>query len=78
MDKLWYSVAVSALVVGCGGDVDSGSPAAAGGFPTVFYGVATGGTTGIDTGTPAETGGVAMVDYGPAIVTGGSTSKIDV
>ena len=78
MDKLWYSVAVSALVVGCGGDVDSGSPAATGGFPTVFYGVATGGTTGIDTGTPAETGGVAMVDYGPAIVTGGSTSKIDV
>ena len=78
MDKLWYPVAVSALVAGCGGDVDSGNPAATGGYPTVFYGVATGGVSGIDTGTPADTGGFATVHYGPAIVTGGSTSVVDV
>ena len=78
MGKRWYPVAVSALIVGCGGDVDSGSPLTAGGYPAVFYGVTTGGAPGIDTGTPAETGGVAMVAYGPALVTGGSTSTIDV
>ena len=80
MDKRWYPVAVSALIVSCGGDVDSGSPAATGGYSAGYYGVriSSGGTPGIDTGTPAETGGVAMVHYGPAIVTGGSTSTVDV
>jgi len=58
MDKLWYPVAVSALVAGCAGDVDSGSPSATGGNPNYYYGVrvSSGGNTGIDTGTPAETG----------------------
>ena len=76
MDKRWYPVAVSALIVGCGGDVDSGSPAATGGRASVYYGVSvsTGGTTGIDTGTPTETGGTNHVYYGPWPVTGGAST----
>ena len=76
MDKRWYPVAVSALIVGCGGDVDSGSPAATGGYPAAYYGVSisTGGTVGIDTGGPTESGGVIAIVYGPATVTGGNPS----
>lgn len=62
MDKRWYPVAVSALIVGCAGDVDSGSPAATGGYSAGYYGVriSSGGSPGIDAGT------------------GGSTSTVDV
>ena len=67
MDKLWYPVAVSALVVGCGADVDSGGPAATGGYPDVFYGVAAGGTS--------ATGGSFN---GGAASGGGATSVVDV
>jgi hypothetical protein len=76
MDKLWYPVAVSAMVVGCAGDVDSGNPAATGGYPAVFYGVSifTGGAPGIDAGRPTETGGVIAMSYGPLLVTGGAST----
>ena len=78
MDKRWYPVAVTALIVGCGGDVDSGSPAATGGQVSVYYGVcvSTGGSPSIDTGKPAETGGGFLGFYGPPSVelTGGSSS----
>lgn len=60
MDKRWYPVAVSALIVGCGGDVNSG-------------GTATGGVSGIDTGYPTETGGLFLGFYGPP-PTGGASS----
>jgi hypothetical protein len=66
MDKLWYPVAFSALIVGCGGDVDTGSS------------TTTGGSTGVDTGTPTATGGFTVmiaVPYGVIpINTGGSSS----
>lgn len=55
MDKRWYPVAVSALIVGCGGDVDTGSST-------------TGGSTGVDAGTPTAMGGTTSriaVPYGP-------------
>ena len=76
MDKLWYPVAVSALIVGCGGDVDAGSPAATGGQVSVYYGVSvfTGGSAGIDTGYPTNTGGLVAIEYGPVQITGGSSS----
>src|ERR1700690_106637 len=67
MDKRWYPVAFSVAIVGCGGDVDSGSPAATGGLPAAFYGIviSSGGSRGIDTGTPAQTGGMTpMPPYG--------------
>ncbi len=79
MDKRWYPVAFSVAIVGCGGDVDSGSPAATGGLPAAFYGImiSTGGSTGIDTGTPNATGGqIFMVDYGPVSVLGGGSVGI--
>ena len=81
MEKRWYPVAVSALIVGCGGDVDSGSPAATGGRVSVDYGVGilNGGSTGIDTGKPTETGGLALVAYGPigfVSTTGGSSGSL--
>ena len=66
MDKLWYPVAFSALIVGCGGNVDTGSS------------TTTGGSTGVDTGTPSATGGLTVmiaVPYGVIpINTGGSSS----
>lgn len=78
MDKRWYPVAFSVTMVGCSGDVDTGSPSATGGQPNVYYGVGfvTGGASSIDTGTPAATGGhIAMVEYGPISVnTGGITA----
>jgi hypothetical protein len=56
MDKLWYPVAFSALIMGCGGDVDtSGS-------------TSSGGSAGVDAGTPTATGGTTSriaVPYGP-------------
>jgi len=67
MDKRWYPVAFSVAVIGCGGDVNSGSPAATGGYPSIYYGVPVGGTSA--TGG-AFTGGTASV--------GGATSTIDV
>lgn len=62
MAKLWYPVAVSALVVGCGGSVDSGSPT-------------TGGVSGIDTGYPTETGGLFLGFYGPPPMGGASSTS---
>lgn len=78
MDKRWYPVAFTAAMVGCGGDVDKGGPAATGGSPAAFYGVAlvSGGSTGIDTGKPAETGGRPASFYGIRLPTGG-TSSVD-
>jgi hypothetical protein len=63
MDKRWYPVAFSVAIVGCSGDVDSGSPSATGGRFVAYYGPAlsTGGSTGIDSGVPAQTGGVTPV-----------------
>ena len=76
MDKLWYPVAASILIVGCGGDVDTGSPAATGGQVSVYYGVSvfTGGSAGIDTGYPTDSGGLVAIEYGPVQATGGSSS----
>ncbi len=67
MAKFWYPVAVSTLVVGCGGDLDSGSPTATGG--TAVAGSGLGGTQasgGAATGassafTCPATGGPSMV-----------------
>ncbi len=72
MDKLWYPVAVSALVVGCAGDVDSGSPAATGGLYPGFYG-----PLPIFTGGSSSTSGGAT-SLGGTTAVGGSTSKVDV
>jgi hypothetical protein len=91
MDKRWYSVAFSAAIVGCSGDVDDGSPGATGGGPNNYYGPAVytggapqqGGTTSINSGTPSFTGGMPAAFYGVLFVTGGnaniggSTSGID-
>ena len=64
MDKLWYSVALSAAVMGCGGEVDTAGS------------TSSGGSTGVDTGTPIATGGYTVmipVPYGVIpIITGGS------
>ena len=66
MDKLWYPVAVSALIVGCGGDVDTSGPASSGG------------STGVDTGTPTATGGftgMIPVPYGVIPINSGGSSS---
>ena len=76
MDGRWYPVVVSALIVGCGGDVDTGHPDATGGQMAAYYGIRvfTGGSAGIDTGMPTETGGVIGMFYGPPLVTGGTST----
>ena len=38
MNKRWYPVAFSMTIIGCGGDVDDGKPAATGGAPNYYYG----------------------------------------
>ncbi len=55
MKKGWYTVAISAVIVGCGADTDNGSSPARGG---------TGGATSINTGQPQTTGGYPAVFYG--------------
>ena len=69
---------MSVLIVGCGGDVHSGSPAATGGQASPDYGpIPMGGSVGIDSGRPTETGGVFLGFYGPPRVelTGGSSGS---
>lgn len=71
MDKIWYPVAFSVLIVGCGGEVDTDKSSTSGG------------STSVDDGTPTASGGTAMVlpppygvlpsAYGGASGTGGST-----
>jgi len=72
MDKRWYPVAVSALIVSCGGDVDSGSPAATGGLYPWFYG-----PLPIFTGGSSSTSGGAT-SFGGTAAVGGSTSTVGV
>jgi hypothetical protein len=83
MDKRWYPVAFSVVMVGCSGDVDNGHPGATGGSPAAFYGImiTTGGSRGIDAGIPTATGGFNSVPYygvispaGGSSAAGGSTS----
>jgi hypothetical protein len=62
MKKGWYTVAISAVIVGCGGDTDNGSPARG----------STGGATSINTGHPQTTGGFAAIAYGVMIPSGGT------
>jgi hypothetical protein len=73
MDKRWYPVALSAAIVGCGGDVDNGSPTATGGQPNYHYGPAlSGGATSINSGVPNATGGYPVSYYGVIFITGGT------
>ena len=85
MNKRWYPVAFSMTIIGCGGDVDDGKPAATGGMPNYYYGPAIilGGATSVDAGKPTETGGatpippygvVPTTTGGRATGTGGATS----
>jgi len=65
MDKLWYPVAFSALIVSCGGDVDTRGS------------TSSGGSTGVDAGTPTATGGANFhppPPYGPIPVSTGGSS----
>ena len=73
MDNLWYPVAVSALIVGCGADVDSGSPTATGGLFQGFYGPLPVETT---RGSSNTSGGTTSL--GGTTAVGGATSTIDV
>ena len=63
MNKHWYPLALSMSVIGCGGSVDDGRPAATGGAPQYYYGPAliSGGATSIDTGKPTQTGGMTPI-----------------
>ena len=63
MDKRWYPVALSAVMVGCGGDTFSG-------------GAPTGGGSSIDGGTPVATGGNPTVFYGVMTMSGGKASAL--
>ena len=69
MNKRWYPLALSMSVVGCGGSVDNGQPAATGGAPQYHYGPAF-----IDAGKPLETGGMTTIYYGVAQYTGGASA----
>ena len=79
MDKRWYPAALTLALMGCGGSsdsgtgkpgdggVDSGTPSATGGMPTVRYGVLlTGGTSSstIDAGMASAVGGQVTTLYG--------------
>jgi hypothetical protein len=59
MDKRWYPVAVTAFAIGCGGDVDSGRPAATGGVSVGYYGPRTSDIVGIG---GSATGGTSLLD----------------
>ena len=67
MKKGWYTVAISAVMVGCGGDTDNGSPSHGG------TGGAPGGATSINTGHPQTTGGFVAIAYGVLIPSGGAS-----
>lgn len=64
MAKLWYPVALTVTIVGCGGKTDSDDSR-----PNA------GGTTQVDTGSPAQTGGMTpRPPYGPPPAMGGAST----
>jgi len=75
MDNRWYPVAISAVILGCGADVDGGAPAGTGGLPNYYYGPLIGGATSINTGAPNTSGGYPSVYYGIRFLTGGAASS---
>jgi hypothetical protein len=85
MDKRWYPLACSAIIVGCGGDtqsgdaagtggksggIDGGTPHATGGMWSVYYGISIGGSF-FQTGGSTSTGGTSSIDSGTPAATGG-------
>ena len=85
MDKRWYPLAFSAVIVGCGGDtqsgdatatggksggIDGGTPSASGGNWGVYYGIMVGGFPS-QTGGSTSTGGTTSIDTGTPAATGG-------